>query len=75
MLQVYNTLGSRRSMLKKEARLIVERQYSLLNVDGEENWSNTVALKVRHLLDDEGPSNMAFTDGPNDHNVSHFSIF
>jgi hypothetical protein len=74
VLQVYNSLGSRRSALKKEARLIVERQYALVNVNGEDGWAKSVAIKVRGLLDDAGPSNMDFTDGPSDCNVSQISL-
>lgn len=52
----------------------MEKQYSLLNTDGVENWTELVAHKVRGLLDDTGPSNMVFTDGPSDHNVNR-SVF
>jgi hypothetical protein len=71
---MYITLGTLRSALKKDARLIVEKQYGFLNIDGEpdDNWAEQVALKVQGLLDEAGPSNMAFTDGPRDHNVSQF---
>lgn len=63
-------------MLKKEARLIIEKQYGLQNTNCEDNWVESVALKVRSLLDDTGPSNMAFTDGPIDINVNKsFSFF
>ena len=57
-------------MLKKDARLIVEKQYGLLNTNGEDNWAEGGAMKVQGLLDDAGPSNMAFTDGPNDLNMN-----
>jgi hypothetical protein len=57
--------------------LIVEKQYALINTDGKNNcqWAEHIALKIRSLLDDAGPSNMAFTDGPNDVNVNQFSLF
>ena len=32
-----------------------------------------IASKVRGLLDDSGPSNMVFTDGPIDEYVNQFS--
>jgi hypothetical protein len=52
----------------------VERQYALLNVNREDSvtWAEGVALKVKGLLDDAGPTNMAFTDGPSDLYVSLF---
>lgn len=62
--QIYNTLSSRHSALKKEARLIVEKQYTLVNVDGEDSWAAGIALKVQGLLNDAGD----FTDGPSDAN-------
>lgn len=52
----------------------MEKQYALLNIDNEDNWAEGIALKVQGLLDDAGPSNMAFTDGPSDHNVNQFSF-
>lgn len=73
-MQVYNTLGSRRSALKKDARVIVERQYALRSVEGGDNHmaqTEAVVLKVGGLLDDSG----GFTDGPSDHNVNQFSFF
>jgi hypothetical protein len=48
-----------------------EKQYNL-KTDGEDNTADVVAIKVRGLLNEAGPSNMAFTDGPTDVNVSHF---
>jgi hypothetical protein len=68
--QIYNTLGSRRSALKKEARQIVEKQYALIDVDGEEGQAARIALKVQGLLNDAGD----FTDGPSDHNVSQICL-
>ena len=59
-------LGSRCSALKKEARLIVEKQYTLVNADGEDGWAAGIALKVQGLLNDAGD----FTDGPSDCNVN-----
>lgn len=56
-------------MIKKEARIIVEEQYGL-NINMED--ANAIALKVKGLLDETGPSNMAFTDGPMDKNVTQF---
>ena len=53
----------------------MERRYFLLNVEGEENWAEGVAIKVQGLLNDAGQSNMAFTDGPSDHNVSQNFFF
>lgn len=35
-------------------------------------WAEGIALKVKALLDNTGPSNMPFTDGPSDKNVSQF---
>jgi hypothetical protein len=60
--------------LKKEAWLIVEKQYTLVNADGEDGWAAGIALKVRGLLDDAGPSNMDFTDGPSDCNVNQIFL-
>ena len=48
----------------------MEKQYGLLNTNGEENWAGVIAMKVQGLLDDTGPSNMAFTDGPSDLKVN-----
>jgi hypothetical protein len=53
----------------------VEKQYALLNVNGEDNWAERIALKVQGLLDATGLSNMAFTDGPSDRNVSQLFFF
>ena len=52
----------------------MEKSYSLLNTDNEDNWDERIALKVQGVLDDAGPSNMAFMDGPNDHNVNQISF-
>jgi hypothetical protein len=75
-------LGSIRCEAKKGARLIVEEQYGLLQIKNGEGateipeliWAQGIALKVRGLLDDSGQSNMPFTDGEADINVSFFGV-
>lgn len=69
-------LGSHRSALKKAAQIIVQKHYALLNTNNDEelSWAEGIAFKVKCLLDDSGPSNMIFTDGPNDEKVSQFSF-
>ena len=59
-------------MLKKDARLIVKKQYSILNTNGKDNhdWAKGITVKVQGLLDGTGPLNMTFTDGPSNHNFS-----
>jgi hypothetical protein len=52
----------------------VEKQYALVNADGEDGWAAGIALNVRGLLDDAGPLNMDFTDGPSDCNVNQISL-
>jgi hypothetical protein len=67
-------------VIKKQARIIVKEQYGLnINIEQEGAYeeqkltcAEDIALKVKGLLDHSGPSNMAFTDGPIDKNVSQF---
>ncbi|KAF8811863.1 hypothetical protein BYT27DRAFT_7208111 [Phlegmacium glaucopus] len=69
-----STLGAIRGAVKKEARFIVEKQYHLLEINNEEGAyeiqelspAEGIALRVKELLDNSGPSNMAFTDGQAD---------
>jgi hypothetical protein len=65
-IKIYNTLDSRRSALKKAARIIVQKQYTLLKPEVADlgAWAESIALKVKHLLDDSGPLTMVCTDSP-----------
>jgi hypothetical protein len=80
LCKVYRTLATVRRGIHKEARLIVEQQYDLLNIDSEHQGAyerkeltraGSIALKVKRLLNNSDPTSiMPFAHGQPDGNVS-----
>jgi hypothetical protein len=61
---------------------MVEKQYRLLEINEEGAYEmqklslvEGIALRVKGLLDNSGPSNMAFTDGEVDKFASSFDLY
>lgn len=62
-------MGSVRSAIKKDTRVLVIEHYNLGNINGVCQEASAIALRIQGLLDPSGPSNMPFTDGPMDRDV------